>query len=76
MAEDAVDQRIIIARLNIEHFRKQLVTEKDETRRQMLLRLLAEEEAKLAALDRMADKSAMNLVQALEASKTTTLRTP
>jgi hypothetical protein len=39
-----------VARLNIEHFRKQLATEKDESRRQMILRLLAEEEAKLAAL--------------------------
>jgi hypothetical protein len=38
-----------VARLNIEHFRKQLATETDETKRQMLLRLLAEEEAKLSA---------------------------
>ena len=36
-----------IARLNIEHFRKRLATETDETTRQILLRLLAEEEAKL-----------------------------
>ncbi len=40
-----------VARLNIEHFRKQLAGEKDEARRQMLLRLLAEEEAKLAAIE-------------------------
>lgn len=38
----------MVARLNIEHFRKQLATETDETRRRMLLRLLAEEEAKLS----------------------------
>ena len=38
-----------IARLNIEHFRKQLTEEKDEAKRQTLLRLLAEEEIKLAA---------------------------
>jgi hypothetical protein len=38
-----------IARLNIEHFRKLLATETDGTKRQMLLRLLAEEEAKLAS---------------------------
>jgi hypothetical protein len=38
-----------IARLNIEHFRKQLAMETDETKRQMILRLLAEEEEKLAA---------------------------
>lgn len=41
----------LVAQLNIEHFRKKLAAEKDETKRQMLLRLLAEEKAKLAALD-------------------------
>jgi hypothetical protein len=40
----------IVAHLNIEHFRKRLAEETDETRRQMLLRLLAEEEAKLESL--------------------------
>ena len=40
-----------IARLNIEHYRKLLANERDEIRRQALQRLLAEEEAKLAALD-------------------------
>ncbi len=40
-----------VARLNIQHFRRKLETEQDEGKRQMLLRLLAEEEAKLAALD-------------------------
>jgi hypothetical protein len=44
----AVDRKI--AELNIEHFRKLLATETDETKRRTLLRLLAEEEAKLAAL--------------------------
>jgi hypothetical protein len=39
-----------VARLNIEHFRNKLATETDETRRQTILRLLAAEEAKLAAL--------------------------
>jgi hypothetical protein len=39
-----------VARLNIEHYRKLLATEQDKTRRRDLLRLLAEEEAKLAAL--------------------------
>lgn len=38
-----------VAQLNIEHFRKLLAAETDENRRQMLLRLLAEEEAKLAS---------------------------
>lgn len=37
-----------VARLNIEHYRKLLATETDETRRQAVLRLLAEEEGKLA----------------------------
>jgi hypothetical protein len=37
-----------IARLNIAHFRAKLAAEQDETTRQTLLRLLAEEEAKLA----------------------------
>jgi hypothetical protein len=36
-----------IARLNIEHFNRLLERETDETRRQMLLRLLAEEKDKL-----------------------------
>jgi hypothetical protein len=39
-----------IARLNIELFRKKLATEQDTIKRQMLIRLLAEEQAKLAAL--------------------------
>ncbi len=39
-----------VARLNIEHYRKLLTNESDEAKRQVLLRLLAEEEAKLAAL--------------------------
>jgi len=37
-----------VARLNVEHYRKLLANETDETRRQMIMRLLAEEEAKLA----------------------------
>ncbi len=39
-----------VARLNIEHYRQMLLEEMDETRRTTILRLLAEEEAKLAAL--------------------------
>ncbi len=41
----------MIARLNIAHYREKLASEIDETKRQMLLRLLAEEETKLATLD-------------------------
>jgi hypothetical protein len=40
-----------VAQLNITHYRRKLATEQDETKRQMLLRLLAEEEAKLATLN-------------------------
>lgn len=45
-----------IARLNIAHFRDKLATERDETKRQTLRRLLGEEEAKLAGLDDPAEK--------------------
>ncbi|MEJ2377875.1 MAG: hypothetical protein P8Y71_21620 [Pseudolabrys sp.] len=41
----------VIARLNIEHYRKQLADETDEAGRNTIMRLLAEEEAKLTALD-------------------------
>ena len=37
-----------VAHLNIEHYRRLLAEETDETRRQTILRLLAEEEAKRA----------------------------
>lgn len=37
-----------VARLNVEHYRRLLARETDETRRQTIMRLLAEEEAKLA----------------------------
>ena len=39
----------LVAQLNIEHFRKLLANVTDASRRETLLRLLAEEEAKLAA---------------------------
>jgi hypothetical protein len=42
----------LVAQLNIEHFRVLLATETDEAKRQTLLRLLAEEEAKLSAINR------------------------
>ena len=47
-----MDQRIVIAQLNIEHFRKKLATEQDAEKRATLRRLLAEEEVKLAALNK------------------------
>ncbi|GIL01316.1 MAG: hypothetical protein BroJett030_12150 [Alphaproteobacteria bacterium] len=40
----------IIARLNIEHFRKRLTDATDEAERETLRRLLADEEAKLKAI--------------------------
>lgn len=40
-----------VARLNIEHFRRLLEKETDEKRRQLLMRLLAEEEAKISGGD-------------------------
>jgi len=39
-----------IARLNIEHYRRLLARETDDARRRKIERLMAEEEAKLAAL--------------------------
>jgi hypothetical protein len=46
-----MDQRIYIAQLNIDHYRRKLASEQDEEKRQVLVRLLAEEEHKLAALN-------------------------
>ena len=39
-----------VAHLNIEHYRRLLASEREGSKRETLLRLLAEEEAKLAAL--------------------------
>jgi hypothetical protein len=46
-----MDQRKTISRLNIEHFRRKLLTEQDEATRQRIVKLLAAEEAKLVALN-------------------------
>jgi hypothetical protein len=46
----------MIIELNIEHFRRLLTAETEPTKRQMIQKLLAEEEAKLAALAKQADK--------------------
>jgi hypothetical protein len=46
-----MDQRIVIAKLNIEHFRRLLEIEPEGPKRQTILSLLADQEAKLAALD-------------------------
>jgi hypothetical protein len=41
---------LIVARLNIQHYRKRLSAETDETIRRTLLHLVAEEKAKLLTL--------------------------
>ena len=46
--------REYVARLNIQHFQRQLAQKTDEVKREMLRRLLGEEQAKLAAI--LADK--------------------
>ena len=45
-----MDQRVVIAQLNIEHYRRKLATEANAAERLTLLRLLAKEEARLAEL--------------------------
>jgi hypothetical protein len=56
-SEDLVAVDRTVAQLNIDHFRKQLVTETDEVKRQMILRLIAEEEEKVAAINLSRKKS-------------------
>jgi len=46
----AVTLDTIVARLNIEHYRRKLSVETDETIRRTLLHLVAEEKAKLFTL--------------------------
>jgi hypothetical protein len=41
-----------VVHLNIEHYREALAKETDEAKRQLLARLLAEEETKLAAISK------------------------
>jgi len=50
----------LIARLNIEHYRKVLAEETDEKRRQRIQQLLAAEEAKLAAIEERLTKNQDN----------------
>ncbi len=45
-----MDECIFVAQLNVDHYRRKLAEEQDAATREMLSRLLAEEEAKLAAL--------------------------
>ena len=46
-----MDQRIFVTQLNIEQYRRKLLTEQNEATRQRIAQLLAEEQAKLTALD-------------------------
>jgi hypothetical protein len=46
-----MDQRLYVIQLNIEHYRTKLASEGDPAKREMLQRLLAEEKAKLAAVN-------------------------
>ena len=50
LASDVATLSSMVARLNIELFCKKLAEEMNETRRQTLLRLVAEERAKLSGL--------------------------
>jgi hypothetical protein len=47
---------ITIVQLNIEHYRRLLETETDESKRQPIAQLLADEEAKLARLSAREEK--------------------
>jgi hypothetical protein len=50
LASDVVKLRSMVARLNIELFCRKLSEEINETKRQTLLRLVAEEKVKLSVL--------------------------
>lgn len=52
-----MDQCVYVAQMNIEHFRRKLLTEQDEKTRRQIIQLLAEEEAKLVTLTRSSDKN-------------------
>ncbi len=45
-----MDRRVLIAQLNIEHYRRKLASERDDAKRRAISDLLAEEEARLATL--------------------------
>jgi len=52
-----MDQCVYVAQMNIEHFRRRLLTEQDEKTRRQIVQLLAEEEAKLVTLTHASDKN-------------------
>jgi hypothetical protein len=57
-----------VAQLNIDRFRKLLATETDETKRKLILRLLAEEEAKLASTGQTSHRRIAVRTSAIRAS--------
>jgi hypothetical protein len=63
-----------VARLNIEHFRKLLAEERDESKRATLRELLAEEEARLGTILRRAKAATADRRQA-DAAPNETVRT-
>jgi len=52
-----MDQGVYVAQMNIEHFRRKLLTELDDATRRQIVQLLATEEAKLAALTHSPQKN-------------------
>ena len=52
-----MDQCVYVAQMNIEHFRRKLLTEQDDRTRRQIVQLLAEEEAKLVTLTHGSDKN-------------------
>jgi hypothetical protein len=52
-----MDQSVYVAQMNIEHFRRKLLEEKNEITRQQIVQLLAAEEAKLASLIHAPEKN-------------------
>jgi len=59
-----------VTRLNVERFRSLLADETNEEKRQTLLRLLSEEEAKLAMPEDAPDDSGVKTVQGGKESET------
>jgi hypothetical protein len=52
-----MDQGVYVAKMNIEHFRRKLLTNLDDATRHQIVQLLAAEEAKLAALTHAGGRS-------------------
>jgi len=55
-----MDQGIFVSQLNIQHYRQKLASEHDDAKRRTISRLLAEEEAKLAAFQKIYAERSLN----------------